>query len=115
MSKCRQNKRLPRREGRWITVGRAEQVPDGQSARVRLLSGGELALFNVEGKFSAVENFCPHKGAPLAGSPISGTRVECYLHGWQFNVRTGKCLTKKNCSIESYKVEIKDGWIRIMV
>lgn len=115
MAKLYENRRKPKREGKKITVGRAEAVPAGRGATVQLKGGGELALFNVSGKFYATENFCPHKGAPIADSRLYGNIVECDLHGWRFDVTSGECQTKKSCSIESYEVVIEDGWIKILV
>ena len=115
MSKYRENKRKPQREGKLITVGKEEAVPPGRGATVKLKDGTEVALFNINGKFSAIENFCPHKGYPLADSRLYGSIVECDLHGWRFDVASGECFTKKDCSLESYEVVIEDGWIKILV
>ncbi len=115
MSKYRENRRKPQREGKLVTVGKVENVPQGRGATVKLKDGTEVALFNVGGKFSAIENFCPHKGYPLADSRLYGGIVECDLHGWRFDVSSGECFTKKDCSIEAYEVVIEDGWIKILV
>ena len=115
MGKHYENRRKPKREGRKITVGKVEDVPLGRGATVKLKSGAEVALFNVDGVFYAIENFCPHKGYPLADSRLYRNTVECDLHGWRFDVRSGECFTKKSCSIESYEVIIEGGWIKILV
>lgn len=115
MGKVYENRRKPKREGKKITVGKAEAVPIGRGATVKLKSGGEVALFNVGGKFHAIENFCPHKGYPLADSRLYENVVECDLHGWRFDVTNGECFTKKSCSIESYEVVVEDDWIKIIV
>ena len=115
MGKLYENKRKPKREGKLVKVGKPEDIPAGRGATVKLKSGGEVALFNTDGKFYAIENFCPHKGYPLADSRLRGTTVECNLHGWEFDVRTGKCFEKKGCSVESYEVVVEDGWIKILV
>jgi len=115
MGKFRENKRKPKRTGATVTVGRAESVPAGRGATVRLQDGTEIALFNVGGTFHAIENFCPHKGYPLADSQLYGNIVECNLHAWRFDVTNGKCSTKKGCSVESYEVEVVDGMIRITI
>lgn len=108
------NFKKPRREGRTITAGRVEDVPPGRGATVELLDGTELALFNVGGEFHAIENFCPHRGAPLADGPLCGHIVECDWHGWRFDLRTGQCLNN-NSAVESYEVIIEDGTIKIRV
>lgn len=115
MGKHRENKRKPKREGNLVTVGKIEDVPAGRGATVELKNGKQVALFNVGGKFSAIENFCPHKGYPLADSKLYGNIVECNLHKWRFDVTSGECFTKKNCSIESYEVIVEDGWIKIII
>lgn len=115
MGKLYENKRKPVRTGRKITVGRVADVPAGRGATVKLNDGKEVALFNVNGKFHAIENFCPHKAYPLADSRLIGHFVECNLHAWRFDVRTGACATKKGCSIEAYEVVIEDDWIKILV
>ena len=88
------NPRRPAREGKLVAVARAEELPDGRGATVELEGGRELALYNVAGRFYAVENFCPHKGAPLAEGNLCGHTVECDWHGWRFDVRTGDCLNR---------------------
>ena len=115
MGKVYQNKRQPQREGKLVTIGKAEAVPPGRGATVQLKDGSELALFNVGGEFYAVENFCPHKGYPLADSRLYGNIVECDLHGYRFDVRSGECFTDKHCTIEHYNVVVEDGWIKVLV
>ncbi|MGD9588324.1 MAG: Rieske (2Fe-2S) protein [Pyrinomonadaceae bacterium] len=115
MGKQKENKRKPRREGRVVTVGKAESVPPGRGATVKLKDGTELALYNVGGAFYAIENFCPHKGYPLADSRLYGGIVECNLHGYRFDVRTGECFTKKSCGVAKYEVNVEDGMIRILI
>ena len=108
------NLRKPKREGQAVTVGRVEDVPEGRSATVELANGTELALFNVGGEFYAIENFCPHKGAPLADGRLYGHTVECDWHGWRFDVQTGECLNTSS-PVETYEVIIEDGWIKIKI
>ena len=108
------NFKKPRRQGQKIVVGRVEDVPEGRGATVELLDGTELALYNIGGEFFAIENFCPHKGAPLADGQLCGHVVECGWHGWRFDVRTGRCVSNAG-QVEAYEVVIEDGWIKIIV
>ena len=108
------NLRKPERQGQLVTVGQVGDVPPGRGATVELLSGKELALYNVNGQFYAVENFCPHKGAPLADGQLCGHTIECDWHGWRFDVRTGEGLTN-GIGVESYPVIIEDGLIKIEI
>jgi len=79
---------------------------------MELPNGDEVAVFNVGGEYYAIENFCPHKGAPLSDGLLCGHVVECSLHGWQFDVRTGECLTVPE-RIKTYKVVCEGGVLKV--
>lgn len=103
----------PTKPARMFEAGRAEDLPNGSSKTVELPEGRELALFNVNGEFYATENFCPHKGAPLANGILCEHVIECEWHGWQFDVRTGECLTVTE-KLETYEVVVEEGVIKIL-
>lgn len=108
------NLKKPKREGQLITVGQTKDVPAGRSATVALPDGTELALYNINNEFYAIENFCPHKGAPLADGHLCDHTVECDWHGWRFDLLTGECLTSSS-AVETYEVVVEDGLIKIRV
>jgi nitrite reductase/ring-hydroxylating ferredoxin subunit len=97
-----------------VNAGPTAELLPGSAKTIALPDGRELALYNIESEFYATENFCPHKGAPLANGLICGHVVECDWHGWQFDVRTGVCLTVPE-RIETYTVIIEAGSIKIMI
>jgi nitrite reductase (NADH) small subunit len=104
----------PPRAGQTITFGSPAGLTLGRCVRLQLPDGGELALFNVDGEYHATENFCPHKGAPLTEGTLSGHVIECQWHGWQFDVRSGECLTA-GAQLKVYPVIIDDGLIKIEI
>jgi 3-phenylpropionate/trans-cinnamate dioxygenase ferredoxin subunit len=93
-------------------VGRIEDLRPNTSIRFELPDGNELAVYNVDGEFYAIENACPHRGAPLSEGVLCGHIVECGLHGWQFDVRNGECLTVPE-TIRTYEVSVEDQLIKI--
>jgi nitrite reductase (NADH) small subunit len=97
-----------------IGLGRVEDFPLGSCATVELPEGVELGIFNIDGEYHAINNFCPHKGAPLADGILCGHVIECGLHGWQFDVRTGDCLTVTE-KIETYEVVVEDGILKVVI
>ena len=54
------------------------------------IDGVEIALFNLNGQFYAIDNTCPHRHGPLGDGMIDDGEVTCPLHGWRFDIRTGK-------------------------
>ena len=97
-----------------VDACRVEDLPEGSCKTIELSGGRELALYCVNGEYYATENFCPHKGAPLAEGTLCNHVIECEWHGWQFDVRTGECLTVSE-KISTYRVAVKDGVVKILV
>ena len=58
----------------WIQVALAETIPSRRGREVRI---GDLsiAVFNVGGRYLALENRCPHSGDPLADGTVVDTTV----------------------------------------
>ena len=98
------------RRAQSLVVGELDDLRPGTCVRLELPDGDELAVFNVDGEFYAIENSCPHKGAPLSEGTVCGHVVECGLHGWQFDMRTGECLTVRE-RIRSYAVKVEEGLV----
>ena len=49
-----------------------------------------------------VERTCPHRHADLAVfGEIDGCELVCTLHGWRFDLETGRCLTADNRELAS--------------
>jgi 3-phenylpropionate/trans-cinnamate dioxygenase ferredoxin subunit len=64
-------------------------------ARLKRLTidGVELVLFRVEGECVAIENNCPHQHmAAFHQAHIEGTVIRCPMHGWTFDLKTGKSV-----------------------
>jgi pyruvate oxidase len=63
-------------------------LPDG---RVKTVTAGHqgICLTNFEGKFSALDNRCPHQGGPLGEGSIENGYLRCPWHGWDFHPCTG--------------------------
>ena len=55
------------------------------------MKGKEIALFNVDGEFFALDNTCTHRGGPLAEGEVVGTRGR--VPGTApLNIRTGEVV-----------------------
>ena len=98
--------------GQTFVVGGIDDVRPGTCVTFELPDGNELAVYNVGGEYYATENFCPHKGAPLSEGMMCGHIVECGWHGWQFDVRSGECLTVRE-RIKTYEVRLEDGLVKV--
>ncbi len=70
--------------------------------------GGSIVLFRTKSGFYAVKNRCPHAGAPLHEGLINGDILTCIWHGWKFNLKTSKCLSRANATLTHIPILIKD-------
>ncbi len=74
----------------FVKVARISDIPQGKGKVVEL-NGRAIALFNAGGNFYAMDNCCPHKGAPLAEGVVIDNLVICPWHRWTFDLTSGKC------------------------
>jgi len=72
----------------WIKICTTSEVLPGEYRLVDI-EGTLIAVFNIDGKFYAIEDVCTHDGGELAGGEIHGHEIECPRHGARFDVRTG--------------------------
>ena len=91
-----------------VRVAKASDLPPG-SAKVVVVLGHPVAVFNVEGAFYAVSNVCLHRGGPIGEGTLDGPVVTCPLHGWEYDVRTGKNLANPMARLTTYAVRVEGG------
>jgi nitrite reductase/ring-hydroxylating ferredoxin subunit len=72
----------------FAKVAKVEDLKNGQSKAVEV-GGKSIAVFNVDGKFYAIDQTCPHKGGPLAEGTVEEMTVQCPWHGAIFSLETG--------------------------
>ena len=79
-----------------------------------LTAGGRVvALFRVGDRFFALDGICPHAGGPLGKGFVTGTRVTCPWHGWQFDVTTGRHCLNAAIEHETFPVVVENGAVFI--
>ncbi len=71
---------------------RVAKLKDVKAGQLREANAGKvkLALTKVDQEYYAFSAYCPHQAWPLWSGDMKGELVRCYLHRWQFNVRTGQ-------------------------
>lgn len=96
----------------YVTVARASAVPSGMGTVV-IVNGREIALFNLQGTFYALDNRCPHQDYPLGRSPVLENSVLCIGHAWRFNIKTGECYSVPGVSVQTYEVVTAGDEVKI--
>ena len=52
-----------------------------------------VCVVRIKDEVFAVADTCSHSDASLAEGDVSDYKIECWLHGAEFDLRTGKALT----------------------
>ena len=76
------------------------------------VDGISVCLTRVGDEVFAVEDICTHSEASLSEGEVNGTKIECWLHGAEFDLRTGEALTPPATSaLRTFKVEINGNQV----
>ena len=51
-----------------------------------------VCLVKIKEEVFAVEDTCSHSEASLSEGELNGYRIECWLHGAEFDLRTGEAV-----------------------
>ncbi len=89
-----------------------DELPEG---RVMTVTAGnkDLCLTHFDGKFTALENKCPHQGGPLGEGSIENGMLRCPWHGWDYHPCTGLPPGGYNDGLEKFELKIEDDAVYI--
>ena len=83
-------------------------LTEGKTLRIEK-NGESICVTRVGSEVFAISDTCSHSEASLSEGDIEGFKIECWLHGAEFDVRTGEALTPPAVApVKSYPVTI-DG------
>lgn len=74
-----------------VFVAKVGDIAPGKFRRIKA-GHFDIAVFNIDGKFYAIKDSCPHLGEPLSRGTLEGSLLTCPGHSWKFDVKTGACM-----------------------
>jgi nitrite reductase (NADH) small subunit/3-phenylpropionate/trans-cinnamate dioxygenase ferredoxin subunit len=96
------------------TVAKVDALLEDTGLPVEL-NGRAIALFRVDGAYFAIDDHCPHQGAPLCDGVLIDRTVTCTWHGWRFSLEDGRWLDSPRIRIGTYPVRIVGDEIQVAV
>lgn len=70
------------------------------------VNGTAVCVARVGDEVFAVADTCTHSDASLSEGEINGFKIECWLHGAEFDLRSGAALTPPATqALQSFKVQ----------
>ena len=97
----------------WIDVATQDELPAGAWRTVDV-DGADVAVFNVDGRYYAIENVCTHDGGELTGGDVDGAVIVCPRHGARFSITTGEVLSPPAYEdVPTFPVRVEGGIVQI--
>ena len=90
---------------RRVAVAAAAEIPDGQRKIVQI-DDLSIGVFHHQGAWYAVRNSCIHQGGPVATGTLESDVLTCPWHGYQYELRSGRCLTDPDAELDRYGVTV---------
>jgi nitrite reductase (NADH) small subunit len=98
----------------FTTVAKVGEIPEGQGAAYAV-GGRMVAVFCEGGKYFAIDDFCPHMGASLAGGYVEKGLVSCPWHAWRFCIHDGKWADNPRIKIDAFETRVEGDEVQVRV
>jgi 3-phenylpropionate/trans-cinnamate dioxygenase ferredoxin component len=97
----------------WVDVAPASEFPAGTWRSIDL-EGSPVAVFNLDGKYYAIEDVCTHDGGTLTGGTLERDEIVCPRHGARFAIKTGEALTPPAYEhVATFPVRVQEGVVQV--
>ncbi len=98
----------------FVTVATRDEIPIGEGRNFEI-ENRVVAVFNLGGKFTAIDDMCPHMGASLCEGEfdIHNCNVVCPWHGWRFNVVDGSWADNPRMKTDVFEVRVVGDKIQV--
>ena len=97
----------------WVDVAPATELPPG-SRRVVDADNVQIAVFNLDGEYYAIEDVCTHDSGELASGTREGDVIICPRHGARFSIKTGAVLAPPAYEpVATFPVRVVAGMVQV--
>lgn len=79
-----------------------------QNKPVRLEKNGKsICVARIGDEVFAIDDTCTHGQSSLSDGEVTGFRIECWLHGAEFDLRTGEVMSLPATeAVKTYQVNV---------
>jgi nitrite reductase/ring-hydroxylating ferredoxin subunit len=100
-----------------MRIGSAASVAEGELTEIAVpgLRWPVIAT-RLEGEIVVTAGVCPHEDVALSDGKLRGSLLTCPGHGYELDLRTGRCRHDPSLRLPRYPVTIVDGevWIELV-
>ena len=96
----------------WKKITEKSTIVSGKGMEFEI-DGKKIAVFNQNG-YHALDAICVHQDGSIASGILDGDIVECPLHFWHYNIKTGELKDYlKDVKLQTYKTDVRDDGVYI--
>lgn len=97
----------------WTDVAGVAEFLPGSCVRLNV-DGVDMAVFNVDGRYYAIEDLCSHEAETLSNGAVNGLEITCPRHEARFSLVTGEALSPPAYEpIAVFPVRVADGRVQV--
>jgi len=97
----------------WVEVGTTGDLPPGSYTSVDV-DDVQIAVFNCDGTYYAIEDVCTHDYGQLTGGDMEGCQVVCPRHGARFDITSGEALTAPAYEpVDTFPIKVEGGKVYV--
>jgi nitrite reductase/ring-hydroxylating ferredoxin subunit/alkylhydroperoxidase/carboxymuconolactone decarboxylase family protein YurZ len=95
----------------WHRLGELADFEVGDTARLEVAGMG-IFVYRSEQQVRVYDARCPHRDSVIPEQALKGSRLVCPRHGWEFDVRDGRCVEGGDAPLRHLpsKVEAGELW-----
>lgn len=92
-----------------------DQLESGKPVKLEK-AGKSICVTRVGDLVFAIDDTCTHAEASLSEGDVSGFKIECWLHGAEFDLRTGEVITlPATIALSTYPVRIDANSVTVEI
>ena len=96
----------------WKKIAETDSIAKGKGREFKI-ENKTIAIFNQDG-YHAIDGICAHQDGSIAPGKLKGDIVECPLHFWHYNIKTGELTDYlRDVKLQTYPVEVKKDGIYV--
>jgi 3-phenylpropionate/trans-cinnamate dioxygenase ferredoxin subunit len=92
-----------------------DQLESGKPVKLEK-AGKTICVTRVGDEVFAMDDTCTHSEASLSEGDVTDFKIECWLHGAEFDLRTGEAITlPANIALKTYPVRIEANSVTVEI
>ncbi len=92
-----------------------DQLTQGKPVKLEK-NGKTICVTRIGDEVFAIDDTCSHSEASLSEGEVTDFKIECWLHGAEFDLRTGEAVTlPANIPLETYVVTVNANSVTVEI